>query len=689
GLQERTPDGGIPWVRGGGLGIQRVGFTFSGDRGRSFPQFEGTVKAALSLSVSGMALSGHDLGGYTGGEDPDAGEVYVRGAQFAAFSPAFQDHGSAPAPWEQDDYGRENYKFYTRVRYNLLPYLYHYVKVAHDTGAPIMRTLFLHYPGDEKTYGIEDEYMLGEQMLAAPFVGPGTKREIYLPEGGWVDFWDGVEYEGGRTIEYERPLNRIPVFVKRSSIIPLELNEELEIGGLFPQEKKSDLLLTFAIFGDGDCEFEFFDGRGFMGISAARDGDDLKVVVDRIGERFGVRARGLNPAYVRVNGEPLPRRAPGEMGVAASGWRYDFASRSVLVKINPVRGAGEYVVEIGDLNASGAPPAPEIVSVTAGDGSAEVSFTTQPEASSYKLAYGTAPGRYEERVSGIAGSPVRVDGLRNGVSYYFAVRGVNSRGEGVFSGEVSAVPRAGTAPPAPSIVRADGWDGRIDVRFTPVGNARSYVVKYGVEEGKYEKKDENVISTSHTIRNLKNGVRYFVTVSAVNEYGEGPDSDPPAAAAPVLDRGQSFAAGAGGIFIEGHHYTGKKKHGGGKIQYVYGVRGEEGEKLAVWVKARNVSIFEKGDLIAAQGGVKVGEAKVGQRYFKWYVMGEIEAGPRGGLFSVVFDRSRVEIGRIFLTAEERDRPFLKSEEESGFLYPRDAGIYEGRMAEEFSLTVGE
>jgi len=88
-LQQVKPEGGITWVRGGGLGIQRVGFVWGGDRRRTFSQFRGTVSASLSLAVCGVALAGYDLGGYIGGNSPDAREVYIRGAQYFCIQSVF------------------------------------------------------------------------------------------------------------------------------------------------------------------------------------------------------------------------------------------------------------------------------------------------------------------------------------------------------------------------------------------------------------------------------------------------------------------------------------------------------------------------------------------------------------------------------------------------------------------------
>lgn len=441
-LQQVKPEGGITWIRGGGLGIQRSGFAWGGDRRRTFPQFKGTVSASLSLAVCGVALAGHDLGGYIGGNSPDAREVYIRGVQYATFSPSFHDHGSAPAPWEQDEYGRENYKFYTRIRYNMIPYLYHLVRIANEKGSPLMRPLFLHYPDDEKAYMIDDEYLLGNTMLIAPFVHAGTTRNVYLPEGEWIDFWTEKTYSGKQTFKFTAPLNRIPVFVKSPSIIPLELNDNLKFGGHFKQNQKNNLLLTFRVFGHGNAKLSFYENKNKINISTITTGDEWHFVVENVKQDFALFCTAKRPETIIVNDKEIDYLNDADFVVKNNGWTYDAENLNVLVKIKGDDPNRKYVIRFGGLDRedfmslgnkrfeiSGLPPKPpKILSVESWNESIDINFQPVDEAFAYTVKYGFAPDELDMKLINIAESPVTISNVPIGKSLYVSMHSQNEWG---------------------------------------------------------------------------------------------------------------------------------------------------------------------------------------------------------------------------------------------------------------------
>ncbi|NIA29040.1 MAG: hypothetical protein GWP06_03895 [Actinobacteria bacterium] len=459
-LQQRKADGGITWVRGGGLGIQRVGFVWGGDRRRTFSQFRGTVSASLSLAVSGVALAGHDLGGYIGGNSPDAREVYIRGAQYAAFSPSFHDHGSAPAPWEQDAYGRENYKFYSHLRYNLLPYLYHYVRLAHETGLPLMRPLFLHYPDDDRTWSIDDEYLLGDDLLVAPFVRSGTTREIYFPKGEWVDFWSGMPYSGGQNYSYIAPLNRIPVFARNASIVPLALNDAMQPGGLFLQARKDSLLLSFCIFGRGNAHRSFYNDKKKINVSLQAGHDQMQITIKKSRRNFGLCLMANRPDAITVNRKKLSLRDAAGFETHKSGWTFDAHNLKVLIKIAGDKADSTFIIRINGLNEKkyirlrrarfeqpGLPPAPpKILAVENRDESVDAHFQPAEGAFSYVVKYGSRPDALDKKLENVAESPVTLHNLPNGRDVYVTILALNEWGTSAETPPVAAKPGAGRKP---------------------------------------------------------------------------------------------------------------------------------------------------------------------------------------------------------------------------------------------------
>ena len=103
-----------------------------------------------------------------------------------------------------------------------MPFLYNQLEEAHRTGMPIFRPLLLNYQNDYNTLSIDDEFMIGADLLAAPILHPGqTSRPVYLPEGTWFDFWTGKQIKGGAMISADAPLETVPLYVRGGSIIPM------------------------------------------------------------------------------------------------------------------------------------------------------------------------------------------------------------------------------------------------------------------------------------------------------------------------------------------------------------------------------------------------------------------------------------------------------------------------------------
>lgn len=108
------------------------------------------------------------------------------------------------------------------MKYRLLPYIYTYAREAYETGLPIMRPMFMEYPADLETVSTDAQFMFGSELLVAPVVKKGaTNKNVYLPEGTWIDYNDKrTEYSGEQWTTANAPLNTIPMFVRKGSIIP-------------------------------------------------------------------------------------------------------------------------------------------------------------------------------------------------------------------------------------------------------------------------------------------------------------------------------------------------------------------------------------------------------------------------------------------------------------------------------------
>ncbi|HWS86777.1 MAG TPA: TIM-barrel domain-containing protein [Pyrinomonadaceae bacterium] len=226
GLKRLRPDE-RPFVltRAGYAGVQRYSAVWTGDNVASWDHLRLSIPMLLNLGVSGVPFVGSDVGGFSGNPSP---ELYARWLQAAALTPFLRSHSeSGSKPHEPYSYG-EDFTPVNRasveLRYKLLPYLYSLFNEHAQTGAPVMRPLWFEYPDDPRTYTIEDEYLVGRDLLVAPVVRESaTKRKVYFPPGdSWVDWWTGKTYEGGKEAEVEAPLDRLPLFVRAGAAIPTQ-----------------------------------------------------------------------------------------------------------------------------------------------------------------------------------------------------------------------------------------------------------------------------------------------------------------------------------------------------------------------------------------------------------------------------------------------------------------------------------
>jgi alpha-glucosidase (family GH31 glycosyl hydrolase) len=238
-----------PWSlhRNGHLGIaQWGGWVWSGDTEASWKTLEGQIAVGINHSLSLSPYWGSDTGGFYTTEEL-TGELYARWFQFSAFCPSFRSHGRiwrlrTPWGWGLSEMGdvegqRDLPKAselnnpaieavcrqYAKLRYRLMPYTYTLAREARDTGMPLMRAMWLHYPDDEKARGLGSQYLWGRDMLIAPVFTPhAASRDVYLPEGDWYDWWTNEKQTGGRTVTRDVNISKMPIYVRAGAIIPID-----------------------------------------------------------------------------------------------------------------------------------------------------------------------------------------------------------------------------------------------------------------------------------------------------------------------------------------------------------------------------------------------------------------------------------------------------------------------------------
>ncbi len=211
--------------RAGAPGIQRWVQTWSGDNTTSWQTLQYNIPMGLGSSLSGLAHTGHDVGGFTG-PAPDP-ELFVRWVQCGILHPRFAIHswntdGTVNEPWMYPEV-LPIIRDQLRGRYRLLPYLYTLMVEAHRTGHPIIRPLVYHAPDDVRCHAESFNFLLGPHLLVAPVLAPGARsRSVYLPAGrAWCEVHTGRWYDGGAEVEVAAPLERIPLFAADGAVIPL------------------------------------------------------------------------------------------------------------------------------------------------------------------------------------------------------------------------------------------------------------------------------------------------------------------------------------------------------------------------------------------------------------------------------------------------------------------------------------
>jgi alpha-D-xyloside xylohydrolase len=280
---------------------------WSGDVNSSWDMLRKQVPAGLSFSLTGDPNFNTDIGGFfcnaynthgpgSAPKNPQFQELYVRWMQYGLFCPVFRSHG-ADAPREIWQFGKKGEPVYDaiekqiRLRYRLIPYLYSTAWQVTSNNESYLRPLFSDFVQDRRVWDIADEFMFGRSILAAPILDPQyTEEKIvrtdamtgwdrkkesrdssqetvvdwnetktttkYLPKGAtWYDFWTGKSYKGGQTVTLDTTLDRVPMFVRAGSILPL--GPEMQYVG----EKSWDNL-ELRLYPGADGTFTLYEDEG-------------------------------------------------------------------------------------------------------------------------------------------------------------------------------------------------------------------------------------------------------------------------------------------------------------------------------------------------------------------------------------------------------------------------------------------
>jgi alpha-D-xyloside xylohydrolase len=208
---------GVIWARSAWAGSQRYPLHWGGDASTTNTGMIGDLRGGLSFGLSGFSFWSHDMGGFVTASPED---IYRRWLPFGFLSSHTRAHGAPPTePWLISESFTDAFRDCAEMKYKLMPYVYAQAKDCTEKGLPMVRALFVEYPDDPGAWLVEDEYLFGSQILVAPLLESGDSRSCYLPKGKWIDYQNGVVYEGGyQTIK----VGKIPavILVRDGSLIP-------------------------------------------------------------------------------------------------------------------------------------------------------------------------------------------------------------------------------------------------------------------------------------------------------------------------------------------------------------------------------------------------------------------------------------------------------------------------------------
>jgi len=327
----RGSDDAVTWGRSAWTGGQQYPLYWGGDPDASFEGMASALRGGLSLSLTGFPFWGHDIGGFWG--EPSE-RLYVRWAQFGLLSSHARCHGVTPRePWQFGEAATRAFRKFARLRYRLFPYLYSLAAEATETGMPVVRPLVLEYQDDPWVHGVDDQFLLGSDLLVAPVLRADDTVDVYLPDDEWVDFWTGERIQGPVTLHREVPLDSMPLFVRAESVIPMADDEiPRTIEGLSGERS---LRVTLSADGESRARGSVFD---------AAAGELREVVVDCDAERAAldcsipdfegvtdltatVHGLATAPEAVSVNERTLPETDAESEG---RGW---YATESGTVRV--------------------------------------------------------------------------------------------------------------------------------------------------------------------------------------------------------------------------------------------------------------------------------------------------------------------------------------------------------------------
>lgn len=331
GMQMATFDGFLkakknerPFIlsRSGFIGTSRFAAIWTGDNLSNYFYLRNSIPCAIGMSLSGLPFAGMDIGGF-GGDVTDG--LMIDWMKLAFLFPFTRNHNG------KGNRSQEPFAFpapvmaiirkYIRLRYKLLPYLYQLFIQQEENGDPILRPVLYHYSnaGNEK---LDDQFMIGEQILQAPFVDESKSRSVYLPgDRPWFDARTGQWLRPG-TVEVKKSKEETPLYIREGSILPMQpgtpttafkemhkVNFHIFVSDMWTGSSST----TYKV--DDGISYDYQKGvRSAVEITAVSVNGHLSIDLTELADDFGT----IEPTFV-IHGNAQSIKIKGQKATGKSG----------------------------------------------------------------------------------------------------------------------------------------------------------------------------------------------------------------------------------------------------------------------------------------------------------------------------------------------------------------------------------
>jgi alpha-glucosidase len=327
--------------RAGFAGIQRYAANWMGDNQSRWDHLWLSIPMGNGFGISGQAFVGADIGGFQGNANA---ELFLRWMQYGVLTPFCRNHSEIgnvdQYAWAWGDVIEGHVRSAISLRYRLLPYLYACFLSAAETGAPVQRPMIFDHQYDATLRDLDDQYLLGPDLLVAPVTEVGmTGRQVYLPAGDWYDWHSGELFGGNQFLLAPTPMDHIPVYARAGAVIPMWPDAPSSTDGYHPTVIEIHLFVptadgrhTSMLQEDDGLTFAAVDGacyRTTFEVQRADDRIELRASVSGQGypefgrERLALVLHGAEPATIRVDGLDVTGEA-GRFVLPNSGSRFNL-----------------------------------------------------------------------------------------------------------------------------------------------------------------------------------------------------------------------------------------------------------------------------------------------------------------------------------------------------------------------------